>query len=156
NFINQNTNGILHPSIKTMQAKTGRMSITNPALQTLPSGSDLVRMAITAREEDHSIFASDLDQVEFRIFASFSNDANLIQTFLDADATGGHAFTSIGAQVYRDPNFQKSDPRRKLIKGTIYGRLYGASVAKQALTSGVDVEIMQEVNDSLDATYPGM
>lgn len=119
NFINLNTNGILHPSIKTMQAKTGRMSITNPALQTLPSNSDIVRMAITAREDNHSIISSDLDQVEFRIFASFSNDANLIQTFLDADATGGDAFTSIGAQVYRDPNFQKSDPRRKLIKGCV-------------------------------------
>src|SRR5690606_25340879 len=35
NFINFNTDGLLHPSIKTMQAKTGRMSITNPALQTL-------------------------------------------------------------------------------------------------------------------------
>src|SRR5690606_6179425 len=58
NFINLNTNGILHPSIKTMQAKTGRMSITNPALQTLPSNSDIVRMAITAREEGHSIISS--------------------------------------------------------------------------------------------------
>lgn len=156
NFINYNTNGLLHPSIKTMGARTGRMSIRDPALQTLPSNGDIVRMAITAREEGHSIFSSDLDQVEFRILASFSKDPNLINTFLKADATGGDVFTTIGAQVYQDPNFQKSDPRRKLIKSQIYGAIYGASVAKQAQTAKVDVQIMQEVSDALNQAYPGM
>jgi DNA polymerase-1 len=51
---------------------------------------------------------------------------------------------------------QKSDKRRGLIKGTIYGRLYGAGVAKQALTAGVAKDQMQTVSDALDSRFPGM
>ena len=51
---------------------------------------------------------------------------------------------------------QKSDKRRNLIKGVVYGRLYGAGVAKQALTAGVPEHQMKEVSDSFDSNYPGM
>ena len=36
NFLADNVNGYVHPSVRTMGARTGRMSITDPALQTLP------------------------------------------------------------------------------------------------------------------------
>ena len=66
------SDGIVHPSVKTLGARTSRMSITDPALQTLPKGDDTVRTAFIPREEDHVIITSDLDQVEFRMFASLS------------------------------------------------------------------------------------
>jgi DNA polymerase-1 len=156
NFIEQSHNGFLHPSINTMAARTSRMSITNPALQTLPKGDDLVRRAFIPKDEDHVIITSDLDQVEFRMFASMSGDANLINLFNRADAEGSDPFTEIGRQVYEDPTMQKADKRRGLIKGVVYGRLYGAGVAKQAETAGVSKEQMQAVSDSFDENYPGM
>lgn len=156
NFIKDNTGGVLHPSIKTMQAITGRMSITSPGLQTLPSNSNIVRNAVLPRNNTEVLISSDLDQVEFRIHSHLSQDSNLIQTFREADATGGDPFTEIGKQVYDDPNFVKADPRRKLIKSTIYGRLFGSGVRKMAETAGVSFEIMQAVNKSLDDTYPGI
>jgi DNA polymerase-1 len=85
-----------------------------------------------------------------------SGDENLINLFLRADETGSDPFTEIGRQVYRDPSMQKSDKRRNLIKGVVYGRLYGAGVAKQALTAGVPEDQMREVSDSFDLNYPGM
>lgn len=156
NFLSKNVDGILHPSIKTLGARTSRMSITEPALQTLPSGGNIVRKAFIPREPENRIITSDLDQVEFRMFASYCQDPGLIEMFRVADATGSDAFTEIGRQVYRDPSMQKSDRRRSLIKGVIYGRLYGAGVAKQAATAGVPVEQMQAVSDSLDQNYPAM
>jgi len=156
NFMEQSHNGFLHPSINTMAARTSRMSITNPALQTLPKGDDLVRRAFIPKDEDHVIITSDLDQVEFRMFASMSGDANLINLFNRADAEGSDPFTEIGRQVYEDPTMQKADKRRGLIKGVVYGRLYGAGVAKQAETAGVSKEQMQAVSDSFDENYPGM
>jgi DNA polymerase-1 len=156
NFINKNTNGILHPSIDTLAARTSRMSIKDPALQTLPKGDATVRRAFIPKDDDHVILTSDLDQVEFRMFSSLSADQNLISLFNKADAEGSDPFTQIGRQVYQDPTMQKSDKRRNLIKGVVYGRLYGAGVAKQALTAGVPQEQMQEVSDSFDANYPGM
>lgn len=156
NFINDNTNGFVHPSINTMGARTGRMSIQNPALQTLPKGDDTVRRAFLPKDDNHVIITSDLDQVEFRMFASLSQDPNLIQLFLRADATGSDPFTEIGREVYQDPTMVKSDKRRNLIKGVVYGRLYGAGVSKQALTAGVPEEQMRAVSDAFDRNYPGM
>jgi len=156
NFINDNVNGFVHPSVKTLGARTSRMSIQNPALQTLPKGDDTVRTAFIPKDEDHVIITSDLDQVEFRMFASLSNDPNLISLFNRADATGSDPFTEIGREIYNDPSMQRSDKRRNLIKGTVYGRLYGAGVAKQALTAGVAEGQMRTVSDSLDTRFPGM
>lgn len=156
NFINDNIDGFVHPSVNTMGARTGRMSIQNPALQTLPKGDDTVRRAFLPKDDDHVIITSDLDQVEFRMFASLSQDPNLIQLFLRADATGSDPFTEIGRDVYQDPSIQKSDKRRALIKGVVYGRLYGAGVAKQALTAGVPEEQMRAVSNAFDENYPGM
>jgi DNA polymerase I len=156
NFLNDNVNGFVHPSVKTLGARTSRMSIQNPALQTLPKGDDVVRRAFIPKDEDHVIVTSDLDQVEFRMFASLSQDQNLISLFNRADATGSDPFTEIGREIYNDPTMQRSDKRRNLIKGTIYGRLYGAGVAKQALTAGVAETQMRTVSDSLDTRFPGM
>jgi DNA polymerase-1 len=156
NFIEKNVNGFVHPSVKTMGARTGRMSITDPALQTLPKGDDVVRSAFLPKDDDHVIVTSDLDQVEFRMFASLSQDPNLIQLFHRADATGSDPFTEIGREVYQEPEMTRSDKRRNLIKGVVYGRLYGAGVAKQALTAGVPEHQMRAVSDSFDRNYPGM
>ena len=156
NFINDNVNGFVHPSVKTLGARTSRMSIQNPALQTLPKGDDTVRTAFIPKDEDHVIITSDLDQVEFRMFASLSKDPNLITLFNRADATGSDPFTEIGREIYNDPSMQRSDKRRNLIKGTVYGRLYGAGVAKQALTAGVAEPQMRTVSDAFDMRFPGM
>ena len=156
NFINDNVDGFVHPSIRTMGARTGRMTIQNPALQTLPKGDDTVRRAFLPKDDDHVIITSDLDQVEFRMFATLSKDENLINLFNMADATGSDPFTEIGREVYGDPSMQKSDKRRGLIKGVVYGRLYGAGVAKQAMTAGVPEDQMRAVSNAFDERYPGM
>jgi DNA polymerase-1 len=156
NFLENNVNGFVHPSVKTMGARTGRMSITNPALQTLPKGDDTVRRAFLPKDDDHVIITSDLDQVEFRMFSSLSGDENLISLFNLADATGSDPFTEIGREIYQDPSMVKSDKRRNLIKGVVYGRLYGAGVEKQALTAGVPKSQMQAVSDAFDLRFPGM
>jgi DNA polymerase-1 len=132
------------------------MSIQNPALQTLPKGDDVVRRAFLPKDENHVIVTSDLDQVEFRMFASLSSDKNLIDLFNRADAIGSDPFTEIGREIYNDPTMERSDKRRGLIKGTVYGRLYGAGVAKQAITAGVAEPQMRAVSDAFDLRFPGM
>jgi len=49
NFLEGNINGIVHPSIRTLAARTGRMSITEPALQTLPSGDAMFLLRLCVR-----------------------------------------------------------------------------------------------------------
>ena len=154
--MDKNIDGIVHPSVKTLGARTGRMSITDPALQTLPSGDATVRRAFIPKEDDWVILSSDLDQVEFRLTANMSEDISLINLFNRADAEGGDVFTEIMREVYQDPTLEKSDHRRKLIKGVVYGKLYGAGVATMAITAGVQEEQMKSVVDAFDASYPGV
>lgn len=156
NFLKDHVDGILHPSVKTLGARTGRMSITDPALQTLPSGDSVVRRAFIPKDEDHRIIASDLDQVEFRLVASLSQDAQLLDLFRRADIEHGDVFTEIMREIYGDPSLVKADPRRKLVKSTVYGKLYGAGVEKMATTSGVPVAQMQAVVTAFDSSYPGI
>lgn len=156
NFIGMERDGLLHPSIKTMGARTGRMSVTNPALQTIPSKDSLVRGAFLPSNEGESIISCDYSQVELRLMAHFSQDENLIKAFLDADATGEDFFTTLGKQIYNDENFSKKDPRRKLVKSTMYGLIYGAGVAKMAETAGIPVSEMQAVVDAVHEAFPGI
>jgi DNA polymerase-1 len=140
NFVNMSTDGLLHPQIQTLQARTGRSSITQPAMQTLPRVSEdpdsrMVRQAIIPREKNHYLVSSDFSQIELRIIASLSGDEGLIQAFADADESGVDIFTASMRLVYGDPTLDKGDSRRGLIKNTFYGSAYGAGVAKMAQTA---------------------
>jgi DNA polymerase-1 len=156
NFLEMNVDGILHSTIKTMGARTGRMSVTNPALQTLPRGDALVRDAFIPRTEDELILSCDYSQVEMRLLAHFSRDQRLQEAFMEADATGGDFFVSIGREVYSDPDFTKKDKRRGLMKNTMYGAAYGSGVKKMAQQAGVSIEQMKEASDAVFERFPGI
>lgn len=155
NFGQWHRDGVLHPSIRTLGARTGRMSITQPALQTLPKGEALVRNAFIAREGE-VLISSDWWQIEARLMAHFSQDVNMISTFANADASGEDFFTMLGRDLYSDPSMQKDDKRRALVKGTVYGKLYGAGTDKMAFTAGVTVQQMRAVVEAFDTRYPGV
>ena len=121
NFINGNIDGLMHPEIRTLGARTSRMSITSPALQTLPKGDKLVRKAFIPRNEGEVLVSADLEQVEFRMMAGLSRDPALVNLFQECDRTGDDAFTRIGQEVYNDPSMVKKDPRRAMMKTYVYG-----------------------------------
>lgn len=157
NFLTMHNDGVVHPSVKTMGARTGRMSVTSPALQTIPKDDSMgVRKAFLPRNPGEILISCDYSQVEMRLLAHFSGDAALQAAFKEADKTGGDFFVSIGRQVYNDPNFSKKDPRRGLMKGVMYGAAYGSGIQKMADTAGVTFEEMKKVSDDIFAAYPGI
>lgn len=160
NFINLSTDGLLHPSIETIAARTGRMSIRNPALQTLPKASDPdakeVRRAVIPRNEGEVLIGCDYNQIELRCIASFSGDPDLQRAFLTADEVGSDFFTEACKVVYDDPTITKGDPRRDGVKTLFYASGYGAGVAKMAATAGVTVPEMKAISDKVFGRYPGV
>lgn len=138
----------LHPNIITMAARTGRMAITNPALQTLPKRDKTVRNAFIPRE-GHVMLSIDADQIEARLTAHFSNDPGLINAFFaDEDF-----FCVIATQAFGYP-VTKAMVERALIKGVVYGKVYGASVIKMAETAGVPIISMERTNAAFDTSFP--
>ena len=156
NFISMEQDGVLHPNINTMAARTGRMSVTDPALQTLHSSDSVIRNTFLPRNDGEVLVSCDYSQVEARLLAHLSGDENLIRAFKEADSTGGDFFVEVGKLVYSDPHFKKSDPRRKLMKGLIYGSSYGAGIDKMAQTAGVPKAEMEVAANHLFTAFPGI
>lgn len=157
NFITDSTyDGRIHPRINTSGARTGRMSMQNPNLQNLPrSNSDnplgkAVRDCVVA-QDDHVLLMCDFDQVELRLFTTFSRDIELTAAFGADDI-----FTEMCRQIFNDPTIQRNDSRRQLTKNAMYARIYGAGNAKFAVTAGVPLSEAERFNALLDLNYPGI
>ena len=151
-FLNDaDENGRVHPTIWGLGTRTGRMSITDPALQTLPKRDPTVRKAIIP-SEDHHLVSIDADQIEARLAAHFSGDMGMRDAFL-AD---GDFFVELTKQIYDDQTVVKSDPRRALTKGVVYGKLYGAGVPTMAVTARVGEDQMGAIVSKFDTTFPGV
>lgn len=152
---------VMHADIETVAARTGRMSIRNPALQTLPKPGEseesrLVRRGVIPLHDGELLVSSDYSQIEMRLIAVTSGDPALINAFNTADATGGDFFVEMGRVVFNDPGFTKADHRRKLVKNVMYGLAYGAGPAKIALTAGIPEAVARDVRAGILAGFPGL
>lgn len=67
----------VHGNINQTEATTGRMSITKPALQTLPKKDKRIRRAFIP-PEDFELWFMDLDQIEYRLFAHYAKIPSLL------------------------------------------------------------------------------
>lgn len=156
---------LIHPEIRSIEARTSRMSVANPALQQLPAVDDKnpdsirVRKAIRPRNPDELLVGADFGQIELRMFASMSRDTKLMEVIntMDAAKAAGDKnadfFVVLGRDLY-EPTFVKSDPRRTKLKSTIYALLYGGGEEKIAETAKVpQAEIHQTIMD-LKSRYP--
>lgn len=65
--------GFVHPNINTMQAHTGRMSYTSPAMQTFKKSDPRLRGCFIARP-GHVLVGADYNSQEIRIAAALSRD----------------------------------------------------------------------------------
>ncbi len=151
----RDSDDIIHASINVMGARTGRMSVSDPALQQLPRDDKVIRGSFVPRP-GHVFISCDLDQVEMRILAHLSQDPGLIQAFLEADSTGSDFFTAVARILYHDESLVKSDPRRQLVKNSSYARVYGGGRDRLALMAGVSVEEIRVFEDIFDTRFPGM
>lgn len=68
----------VHGSINQTEATTGRMSITKPALQTLPKRDKRIRKAFIP-DDNYTMWFMDLDQVEYRLFAHYAKLPSLLE-----------------------------------------------------------------------------
>jgi len=149
----------VHPSINTMGARTGRMSVTGPPLQTLPRGPEIRHCILP--EEGETLFKIDYDSQELRVFAHFSNEPAMIQAF--KEGMDPHKLTA--SMVYGVPQEEVVKSQRDTAKNTRYARLYGAGPAKIAETASASTVMSggQPVTEAeikafivkLEAEFPG-
>lgn len=142
-------NGIVHPGVKQCGARTGRMSVVNPAMQTLPRGRT-VRDAFIAREGNR-LLGIDYEQIEARVFTHFSEDAELAAMFNEGDF-----FRNMARRIYGDQTIEKADPRRQITKSAVYAKLFGAGLDTFAGTAKVPVQEAAVFLNQMDTALPAL
>ncbi len=85
----------VHGNINQTEATTGRMSITKPALQTLPKKDKRIRRAFIP-PEDFELWFMDLDQIEYRLFAHYAK----IPSLLSAIENGYDVHAATAAMIF--------------------------------------------------------
>lgn len=143
-------NGFIHPSINPIGARTGRMSVKAPALQTLHRDA-LVRDAFIPRDGNKMIFA-DYDQMEVRLTAAIAGDRG----YMDIIRTSKDVHTTTAAQVYGIPESEVTKDMRQRTKNVVYAKLYGAGIDTFSETAGITTDEGQRFMDAFDCQFPAV
>lgn len=138
--------GRVHPFINSMQARTGRMSITRPALQTLPSKESMIRKCMLA-DEGHRIVACDFQAIEMRVLAALADVRRMKEAIRDGEDL--HGFTA--RAVFGD-NY--TDEERGVCKGVGFGKVYGGGASTIARQTGAPLDAVQRAMQLYDRIYP--
>ena len=102
---------ILHTEFRQYGAKSGRMSSANPNLQNIPRGPT-IRKAFIA-PEGYIIVCIDFSQIELRLAAHFSEDANMLDIYSNDGDIHQRTADALGC------------PSRQYAKPINFGLLYG-------------------------------
>ena len=146
--------GRIHTIFTQTLTRTGRLSSISPNLQNIPARSEyseLIRKAFIP-DTDSVLLSSDYSQVELRIFAHMSGEANLIQAFVDNKDI--HAKTASDIFHVREEEVTK-DMRRNA-KAVNFGILYGISSFGLSEDLGINVKEAKKFIDDYLETYPGI
>ena len=121
-LVNKRT-GKVHTSFNQTVAATGRLSSTNPNLQNIPirdeRGKELRRVFIP--DEGDLFMSSDYSQIELRIMAHLSEDANMLEAFNKGQDI--HAATA--SKIYKTSIEEVDSDMRRKAKTANFGIIYG-------------------------------
>jgi len=147
--------GRLHASFNQTGTETGRLSSSNPNLQNIPIKTDIgskIRQAIIASSDNDCLLACDYSQVELRILAHLSGDANLIQAFKDNKDI--HKATA--ALIYNTAETDVTDTMREMAKRVNFGIVYGLTSYGLSRDLGISNEEAQIFIDAYFTRYSGV
>ncbi|WP_432498583.1 DNA polymerase I [Kineococcus gypseus] len=123
----------VHTTFQQMAAATGRLSSTDPNLQNIPIRTDegrriraafvVGRDATAGAGSYESLLTADYSQIEMRIMAHLSGDADLIAAF----TSGEDLHRYVGSRVFGVAPADVTPDMRAKIKAMSYGLAYGLS-----------------------------
>jgi DNA polymerase-1 len=140
--------GRVHTRIRTLGARSGRMSASDPNLLNVPTNDWRIRRCLIA-DEHQAIVAVDFHQVEPRVMAYLADERHLIEAFQQ----GEDIYASIATRLYGE---DWEPTKRALAKMAVLAKLYGASSKRLAIQTGVTEVAAKQVMMALDRQYPRM
>lgn len=146
--------GRIHSTFNQTITATGRISSTEPNLQNIPMRMDLgrrIRKVFVPREG--SLFMdADYSQIELRILAHMSEDAQLIEAYrMEEDI---HRITA--SKVFHTPFEEVTDLQRRNAKAVNFGIVYGISSFGLSQDLSISKKEAAEYIEQYFETYPGV
>lgn len=139
--------GRLHGSFNQSATVTGRFASNNPNLQNLPYAA---RKMIIAGE-DSLIIGIDFSQIEPRILAHMSNDADLQAPYLNKT----DLYSTLASKVFKVPIEECGDGSkyRKMMKTGLLAVMYGTSMFTLAQQLKITVDEAEQFIKDFNDTY---
>lgn len=146
--------GRVHTRFQQTVTATGRLSSVDPNLQNIPvrgeTGRKLREGFVAA--PGHLLVSADYSQIELRLLAHLSSDANLREVY--AQGLDIHARTA--AQVAGVAPDQVSADQRRAAKVVNFGVMYGMGPHALSQQIGVPFAEAKRFIDAFFAAYPGV
>lgn len=140
------SNGRIHTIFQQTVTATGRLSSTNPNLQNIPVRTEegrRIRDCFVSKSPYKTLLTADYSQIEMRIMAHLSKDANLIEAF----KMGEDLHSTVAGLVFGVKPDGVDPEMRRQIKAMSYGLAYGLSaygLAQQLDLSPTDAAILMD------------
>jgi DNA polymerase-1 len=146
------SDGRLHTTFNQTVASTGRLSTTNPNLQSIPIRTELgreIRSAFIA-ETGFKLLSADYSQIELRILAHVSGEPKLREAF----ARGEDIHRATAAEVLGKDPAALTTGERSIAKMINFGIIYGISAFGLSENLEIPREQAQEYIDAYLARFP--
>ena len=153
-LINRKT-GRVHTTYGQAVAVTGRLASNNPNLQNIPVRTERgkeIRKAFIPRDEKHILLSADYSQIELRIVAAISGDANMCAAF----KAGTDIHTAAAARVYNITEAEVTKEMRYKAKSVNFGIIYGQGAFGLADNLGISRTEAKEIIDNYKKEFPGI
>ncbi|HWP19303.1 MAG TPA: DNA polymerase I [Burkholderiaceae bacterium] len=150
-MINPET-GRVHTTYAQAVAVTGRLSSNDPNLQNIPIRTPegrRIREAFIA-PPGHVIVSADYSQIELRIMAHISGDANLMRAFNE----GLDVHRATAAEIFNLAPEQVTSEQRRYAKVINFGLIYGMSAFGLASNLGIEQKAARDYIDRYFQRYP--
>ncbi|GAA4337361.1 DNA polymerase I [Mucilaginibacter gynuensis] len=147
--------GRVHTSYNQAIAATGRLSSNNPNLQNIPIRTERgreVRKAFIPRDSGHTIISADYSQIELRIIAEISKDANMMDAFIK----NIDIHTATAANVYGVAVEEVTSTQRRNAKAVNFGIIYGQSAFGLSQNLGIPRKEAADIIEQYFAQFPGI
>ena len=153
------TDGRIHTTFNQTIAATGRLSSTDPNLQNIPIRTEAgrrIRDAFCVGSGGGIVYAelmtADYSQIEMRIMAHLSGDAELIEAF----RTGEDLHSFVGSRAFGVPLDEVTPELRRRVKAMSYGLAYGLSTYGLAQQLKISTDEAAEQMDQYFARFGGV
>jgi DNA polymerase-1 len=146
------SDGRLHTTFNQTVAATGRLSTSDPNLQSIPIRTELgreIRSAFVA-EEGHRIMSADYSQIELRILAHVSGEPKLREAF----ARGEDIHTATASEVLGVDPAELTPGQRSIAKMINFGIVYGISAFGLSENLEIPRDEAQRYIDAYLARFP--